>query len=82
MINHGKTRANNKPMPIEVTATKVFVSSNAVPFTETVDGETVSGWEFDFVEYSKDEFILAMNLRNDMFEECIVELAEIIGGEE
>ena len=55
MIDYGKQRSTVKPDELELTETKVFVSSNITevnePETDEYSGFT--GYEFDLIEYRK-----------------------------
>lgn len=55
MVNHGKQRSTVKPNEIELNELKVFVASNIVDVIE--DESEFTGFEFDLVEYGKDEYI-------------------------
>lgn len=59
MKEYGTQRSTVKPLELELTETKVFVSSNIVqvdePETEGQSGFT--GYEFILTEYEKDEYI-------------------------
>ena len=58
MINHGKVYSSDTPNEIEITGSGVFVASNIEPYTTTVDGYEVTGYQYDCIEYTKDEFLL------------------------
>lgn len=59
MIDYGTQRSTVKPLELELTETKVFVASNITPVNEpdTKDQPGFTGYEFDLVEYDKDEYI-------------------------
>lgn len=59
MIDYGTQRSTVKPLELELTETKVFVTSNITPVNEpdTEDQPGFTGYEFDLVEYDKDEYI-------------------------
>lgn len=59
MINHGKQKSTVRPDPLEITETRVFQADNITPVTEpSRDGqEGFTGFEFDLMEYTKDEYI-------------------------
>ncbi|WP_455057708.1 hypothetical protein [Jutongia sp.] len=65
MIDYGKTRSAVRPDDVEITETKVFVASNIKNFSETMDGQEIKGFEFNLVEYEKDEYIKKMHDDND-----------------
>ena len=61
MIDYGKVRGAVRPNEIEMTNTKVFVASNIVPFEQSFGEESISGYEYDYKEYTKDEYIQLLN---------------------
>lgn len=88
MIDYGKQRSTVKPDELELTETKVFVSSNITevnePETDEYSGFTV--YEFDLIEYSKDEYIKIQAEKNATLEDEITqaqvamcEIYEMIG---
>lgn len=88
MIDYGKQRSTVKPDELELTETKVFVSSNITevnePETDEYSGFT--GYEFDLIGYSKDEYIKIQAEKNATLEDEITqaqvamcEIYEMIG---
>lgn len=88
MIDYGKQRSTVKPDELELTETKVFVSSNITevnePETDEYSGFT--RYEFDLIEYSKDEYIKIQAEKNATLEDEITqaqvamcEIYEMIG---
>ena len=88
MIDYGKQRSTVKPDELELTETKVFVSSNITevnePETDEYSGFT--GYECDLIEYSKDEYIKIQAEKNATLEDEITqaqvamcEIYEMIG---
>ena len=59
MIDYGKQRSTVRPDDLELTETKVFVSSNIKEVNEAGTDEQpgFTGYEFDLLEYDKDEYI-------------------------
>lgn len=59
MIDYGKQKNTVRPEELELTETKVFVSSNITEVNEDeTDGQPgFTGYEFDLIEYDKDEYI-------------------------
>lgn len=60
MVDYGKQRSTVKPEPIVLDEFSVWVYSNITPVEETVGEETFSGWEFNMVQYTKDEYIMLL----------------------
>ena len=52
-----KVRSSIQPQAIEFTSTSVLVASDITPYEEEVDGRTLSGYEYNCTEYSKDEYM-------------------------
>lgn len=59
MIDYGKQKSTVRPEELELTETKVFVSSNITEVNEPESDEQpgFTGYEFDLIEYDKDEYI-------------------------
>ena len=57
MINHGKIHSSTRPQEIEMTATAVFVASNITSSIKEIEERTQEVFEYDYVEYSKDEYL-------------------------
>lgn len=59
MIDYGRQRSSIRPNETEILETKVFTASNITEISEEgSDGAPgFEGYEFDMVEYTKDEYI-------------------------
>lgn len=57
MINHGKVRSTEKPENIVIDENSVWVNTNIEPIRETIDEHEFVGYEYDMVQYEKDEYI-------------------------
>jgi len=64
MINYGKVKSSVRPQEIEMTIDKVFVASNIEEYQETIDGRETNGYQYDYICYTKDEYILLMAQNN------------------
>ena len=75
MKEYGTQRSTVKPLEMEVTETKVFVSSDIVqvdePETEGQPGFT--GYEFTITEYEKDEYIKLQAEKNESLEQQVTD---------
>jgi hypothetical protein len=60
MIDYGKTRSTVKPPEMELTESKVFIASNIVTVNEpgTDEQPGFDGYEYDLVEYDKNEYLI------------------------
>lgn len=59
MKNYGIVYGATEPQPIEITSTSVFTASNIEPYTQVIEDKTVSGYRYEYTEYSKDEYLLS-----------------------
>lgn len=50
-----------RPQDIEITANAVYLAKNITPYEEIIEGRTVSGYEYDCTEYTKDEYLIHQN---------------------
>ena len=58
MKNYGIVYGSTEPQAIEITPTSVFIASNIEPYEEQIDNITISGYKYNYIEYSKDEYLL------------------------
>lgn len=79
MINHGKVYSSVQPQNIEITGNGVFVASNVQQYTKTVENYEIIGYEYDCIEYTKDEFLLQQNSKMQELEQEL-EAAKILLG--
>ena len=57
MEKYEKVRSSTKPQNIEITKDKVFIAENIKEYEELFDDVVMSGFEYDYICYSKDEYI-------------------------
>lgn len=84
MIDYGRVRSQTTPPTLEMTNDLIFVSSNVQPYTEEIDdGIFRSGYEYNYVCYTKNEYIALQEnkistLNSDLLltQEALVELYE------
>lgn len=58
MKNYGKVYSTARPEEITITNTSVFIASNITPYTKEIEEHIQQGYEYDYVEYTKDEYLL------------------------
>lgn len=58
-----KARSSTQPQLIEFVGNVVLIASNITPYEEIVDGRTLSGYEYDCTELTKDEYLLQQNAK-------------------
>lgn len=68
MIEHGKVKSTVAPEPLVIDEFNVWVHSNIVPVEEVVGEETFKGFEYDMIQYEKDEYIRIMAEQNKTLE--------------
>lgn len=64
MINYGRVKSSVRPQEIEITSNKVFIASNIQEYQDIIDDKTINGYEYDYISYTKDEYILLMAQNN------------------
>lgn len=77
MIEHGRVRSTVCPQPIVTDELSVWKHTNITPVTENegTDMEFV-GYEFNMVQYTKDEYILAQAEENAALQNRLQATAE------
>ena len=77
-------RSSIKPKNIEILKNKVFVSNNITEVEKNFDDETYTEYEYELIEYSKDEYIKLLTQKNTELENSLTEtqlaLCEIYEG--
>lgn len=80
MINHNKTQSTTKPNAIEIDEYSVWVAENITEITKENDVL----YEYDLVQYTKDEYIKLLVERDLTKVDAILDLSnlvtELIGG--
>lgn len=83
MINHGKVRSNVKPEEMTIDAYSVWVASNIEEITvEDIDSEEKTShieYEYQLIQYEKDEYIKLLSDQNIETQLALVELYESLG---
>lgn len=69
MKNHGQTRRMDEPLAVEVTASKVFVASNIEQITVQDEEGSHTEYQYDLMEYDKDEYIHMMTEKDTSMEQ-------------
>lgn len=64
MINYGRVKSSKRPEEMEITGTSVFIASNIEEYQVTIDGQTINGYEYDYVGYDKDEYLTTVAISN------------------
>ena len=74
MINHNKTQSTIKPNAIEIDEYSVWVAENITEIT--IENDVL--YEYDLVQYTKDEYILQIAARDDVKSKAIMELSDMM----
>lgn len=64
MKDFGKVYSANQPKEVEIIGSQVFVASNITPYEKEIDGYIDSGYEYDYKQYSVEEYIAYINEKN------------------
>jgi len=80
MIDYGRQRSTVKPEPMVLDESSVWVYTNIQEVEETVGEEVFSGYEFNMVQYTKDEYIGKLDNQLTDTQLALVEVYELILG--
>lgn len=78
MIDHGKVRSTVAPEPMVVDEFSVWVHSNVTPVEEDNGEETFVGFEYDMVQYDKDEYIKIITEKNQSVEAQLTDVQLVL----
>lgn len=81
MKNYGIVYGSTQPQAIEITPTSVFIASNIEPYEEIIDDKTISGYKYNYIEYSKDEYLLQQTNSIAALEEELAAAKVLLGVE-
>ncbi len=73
MKDHGIQKSTVEPKSLEITETKVFVVTGIHQVTVTMEDQKVQEYEFNLVEYDKDEYIKLISDKNAELEENLTD---------
>jgi len=71
MERYTKVHSTIRPQEIEITPTEVYIAQNITPYEEILDNGIISGFEYDSIKYTKDEYLIKLaeensNLRQEL----------------
>lgn len=78
MIDYGRQRSTVQPEPMILDEHSVWIHTNIQAVEETVGEEVFSGYEFDMVQYTKDEYISKLDDQLTDTQLALVEVYELI----
>jgi hypothetical protein len=64
MVDYGITYSGEKPQEVEITENKVFIASDIEEVTKVVDDTEITEFQYNLVEYEKDEYIKLISDKN------------------
>lgn len=68
MKDYGKTKSTIQPEKVVMDDNSVWVHSNIEPIVETIGESTFDGYQYDTVQYDKNEYILMISEKNSQLE--------------
>ena len=76
MINYGKVKSKILPPATEITPNFVYVAKNIEAIKRTIEDVEETVYEYDYIQYTKDEYISSLSAANaNALEELSDELA-------
>jgi hypothetical protein len=78
MIEHGKVRSTVSPDPLVIDEHSVWVHSNITPVEEAVGEEMFTGFEYDMIQYDKDEYIKIITEKNQNMEAQLTDVQLVL----
>lgn len=69
MKEYGLTISTAEPKEVEFTESKVFVATDIEQITVTMDEQEVHEYQFNLMEYDKDEYIKIISEKNKELEQ-------------
>lgn len=81
MKDYGVVYGSIEPQTIEITPTSVLIASNIEPYEQEVDGHTISGYKYNYIEYSKDEYLLQQTNNINALQEELAAAKVLLGVE-
>ena len=64
MTEYKNVRSSFRPNPLEITEKTVIVSKNIVEYEQDYDGQIITGYEYDWEVYDKDEYLVNIAAQN------------------
>ena len=69
MINYGLQKSAVEPKAVEITESKVFIATEIELVTVKMDEQEIQEYQFNLVEYDKDEYIKIISEKNEELEQ-------------
>lgn len=61
MKNYGIQKGSIEPKELEIIGNSIFVASDIKPFEEQIEDYIIRGYEYNYTEYTKDEYIMLLS---------------------
>lgn len=81
MIKYENIHSTNAPQLIEVTPNYVYVAENIHTYSETIEDQLINGYEYDYLTYTKDEYMLLLIEKNNELAEELQATKILLGVE-
>lgn len=81
MKNYGTIYGSIQPQAIEMTPTSVFIASNITPYEQEIEGHNITGYKYDYIEYTKDEYLLQQSTSIAALQEELAAAKVLLGVE-
>lgn len=81
MINYGRIKGSTRPQELEITNTSVMVASDIAPYEEEINDHIVTGYEYNYTVYSKDEYLLLNTITINNLQEELAATKILLGVE-
>jgi len=78
MIDYGRQRSTVQPEPMVLDEHSVWLHTNITPVEESDGEEVFSGYEFNMVQYTKDEYIRMLDTQLTDTQLALVEVYELV----
>ena len=73
MISYGIQCGTVEPPAIFCTETSVFEARNITPYTETIDDRIITGYKYEYYQYTKDEYIKKLAEDNKQMQQDLID---------
>ena len=74
MIDHGIVKSSISPEPMVIDEFSVWINTNIEETSETgMDGKKITGFQYQMIQYTKDEYIQMMVEKNQKTDQQVTE---------
>ncbi|MDD3347325.1 hypothetical protein [Oscillibacter sp.] len=78
MKNFGVVKSTVKPSSLAIDDSSVWISSNITEITEPVGEDTFTGYQYELIQYSKDEYIQLLDTQMTNTQLALVDVYELV----